>query len=77
MLLSEKDFAIIQSAMDTEQEISFVRSMDSLRVMIRTMRVKSPWTVPVIVQVRTQQGPIATIKNCESVREARRYLSGN
>lgn len=62
----------LHNAICDGQEISFDRRMGDASIAARTINVKPPWLVKMILQVRRECGNVVATQNFVSVEEMRR-----
>ena len=75
LLLSSKDFNIIQSAFDHCKEYVIpTRTMDGYSISVSVLEAPTVWGQPMLIQVKQSKPNVDEIKNCRSVEELRRYL---
>lgn len=69
-LFSVDDFRALNEAMRRNDEITIIRTLRDITIKASTFRVKPPWDVDMIIQVRLDQGNITYIENFKTVEEA-------
>ena len=74
-LISENDYKAIQNAVETHREMTLARVFGSYKLSVAVTTAPSVWGIPMLVQVREQNGSGYAVKNCASVAELRDYLS--
>ena len=74
-LISENDCKALQSAVEAHREMTLVRVFGSYKLSVAVTPAPSVWGIPMLVQVREQNGSGYAVKNCASVEEVRDYLS--
>jgi len=73
-LLSANDFDALGNAMRKQQELSMWRSLGNVIVRARTIPVKSPWPVSMILQIQMERGNIAWTQNFSNVMDAKHQM---
>jgi len=73
-LLSTNDFDALSNAMRKHEEISMWRSLKDVIVRARTIRVGSPWSVDMILQIQMERGNIAWTQNFMNARDAKESM---
>ena len=74
-LISENDYKAIQNAVEAHREMTLVRILGDYKIAVEVTTAPSVWGIPMLVQVREQNGSGYAVKNCASVAELRDYLS--
>ena len=74
-LISENDYKAIQNALESLSEYTIVRILGDYKITVEVTTAPSVWGIPMLVQVREQNGSNYAVKNCASVAELRDYLS--
>ena len=74
-LISENDYKAIQNALQSLSEYTLVRVLGSYKLSVEVTPAPPVWGIPMLVQVREQNGSNYAVKNCASVAELRDYLS--
>lgn len=74
-LISENDYKALQNAVEAHREMTLVRVLGSYKLTVAVTPAPSVWGIPMLVQVREQNGSNYAVKNCASVAEVRDYLS--
>lgn len=74
-LISENDYKALQSAVEAHREMALARVLGSYKLSVAVTTAPSVWGIPMLVQVREQNGSNYAAKNCASVAELRDYLS--
>ena len=75
-LISENDYKALQNAVEAHREMTLVRVvLGSYKLSVAVTPAPSVWGIPMLVQVREQNGSNYAVKNCASVAELRDYLS--
>ena len=74
-LISENDYKAIQNALESLSEYTLVRILGDYKIAVEVTTAPSVWGIPMLVQVREQNGSNYAAKNCASVAELRDYLS--
>ena len=74
-LISENDHKALQNAVEAHREMTLVRVLGSYKLSVEVTTAPNVWGIPMIVQVREQNGSGYAVKNCASVAELRDYLS--
>ena len=74
-LISENDYKAIQNAVEAHREMTLVRVLGSYKLAVAVTPATSVWGIPMLVQVREQNGSNYAVKNCASVEEVRGYMS--
>lgn len=73
-LLSANDFDALSNAMRKNEEVSMWRSLKDVIVRARTIRVGSPWSVDMILQIQMERGNIAWTQNFMNARDAKESM---
>ena len=73
-LISENDYKALQNALQSLSEYTLVRVLGSYKLTVAVTPAPNVWGIPMIVQVREQNGSNYAVKNCASVAELRDYL---
>lgn len=71
-LLSANDFDHLKNAMLRHEEIVLERKLNGEKITARTFRVKPPWQVDMIVQIRKERGNVISIQNFADIEDARK-----
>ena len=74
-LISENDYKALQNAVEAHREMALVRVLGSYKLSVAVTPAPSVWGIPMLVQMREQNGSGYAVKNCASVEEVRDYLS--
>ena len=74
-LISENDYKALQNAVEAHREMTLVRVLGSYKLSVEVTTAPSVWGIPMLVQVREQNGSNYAVKNCASVEEVRDYMS--
>ena len=74
-LISENDYKAIQNALEAKQELTLIRTLGDYKIAVEVTPAPPVWGIPMLVQVREQNGSNYAVKNCASVAELRDYLS--
>lgn len=74
-LISENDYKALQSAVEAHREMALVRVFGSYKLSVEVTPAPSVWGIPMLVQVREQNGSGYAVKNCASAAELRDYMS--
>ena len=74
-LISENDYKALQNAVEAHREMTLVRILGDYKIAVEVTTAPSVWGIPMLVQVREQNGSGYAVKNCASVAELRDYLS--
>ena len=74
-LISENDYKALQSAVEARREMTLARVLGNYKLSVAVTPAPSVWGIPMLVQVREQNGSNYAVKNCASVAELRDYLS--
>ena len=74
-LISENDYKAIQNAVEAHREMTLARVFGSYKLSVAVTTAPSVCGIPMLVQVREQNGSNYAVKNCASVAELRDYLS--
>lgn len=74
-LISENDYKALQSAVEAHREMALARVLGSYKLSVAVTTAPSVWGIPMLVQVREQNGSNYAAKNCASVAELRDYMS--
>ena len=74
-LISENDYKAIQNAVEAHREMTLVRILGDYKIAVEVTTAPKVWGIPMLVQVREQNGSGYAVKNCASVEEVRDYLS--
>ena len=74
-LISENDYKALQNAVEAHREMTLVRVLGSYKLTVAVTAAPSVWGIPMLVQVREQNGSGYAVKNCASAAEVRDYLS--
>ena len=74
-LISENDYKAIQNAVEAHREMALVRVLGSYKLSVEVTPAPPVWGIPMLVQVREQNGSGYAVKNCASVEEVRDYMS--
>lgn len=69
-LLSNNDLKALSQALRKRQEITIERTLGSRTVIAKTMPVRDPWDVLMIVQVKIIKPGYVQMKNFERAEEA-------
>lgn len=68
-LLDAKDRARLSTALRELRQVEIYKTLGSLSVTARTLPAGPAWTVAMLVQVRTAERGMETVRNFESVEE--------
>ena len=74
-LISENDYKAIQNAVEAHREMTLARVFGSYKLTVAVTPATPAWGIPMLVQMREQNGSNYAVKNCASVAELRDYLS--
>lgn len=74
-LISENDYKALQNAVEAHREMALARVLGSYKLTVAVTPATSVWGIPMLVQVREQNGSNYAVKNCASVAEVRDYMS--
>ena len=74
-LISENDYKAIQNAVEAHREMTLARVFGSYKLSVAVTTAPSVWGIPMLVQMREQNGSGYAVKNCASVEEVRDYMS--
>ena len=74
-LISENDYKALQNAVEAHREMALVRVLGSYKLSVAVTPAPSVWGIPMLVQMREQNGSGYAVKNCASVEEVRDYMS--
>ena len=74
-LISENDYKAIQNAVEAHREMTLARVLGSYKLSVAVTTAPSVWGIPMLVQVREQNGSGYAVKNCTSAAELRDYMS--
>lgn len=74
-LISENDYKALQNAVEAHREMTLVRVFGSYKLSVEVTPAPSVWGIPMLVQMREQNGSGYAVKNCASVAELRDYMS--
>ena len=73
-LISENDYKALQNAVEAHREMTLVRVLGSYKLSVAVTPAPSVLGIPMIVQVKEQNGSGYAVKNCASVEELRDYM---
>ena len=74
-LISENDYKALQNAVEAHREMALVRVLGRYKLSVAVTPAPSVWGIPMLVQMREQNGSGYAVKNCASVEEVRDYMS--
>ena len=74
-LISENDYKAIQNALESLSEYTLVRILGDYKIAVEVTTAPNVWGIPMLIQVREQNGSNYAVKNCASAAEVRDYLS--
>ena len=75
-LFSANDFRSLKEAMRNHEEISLTRTKRDVTITASTCRVRPPWDVDMVIQIRLEQGNVTYLQTFKTVEDAKRSIHG-
>ena len=73
-LLSANDFRSLKEATRNHEEISLTRTKRDVTITASTCRVRPPWDVDMVIQIRLEQGNVTYLQNFKTVDAAKQRI---
>ena len=73
-LFSANDFRSLKEAMRNHEEISLTRTKRGVTGTASTCRVRPPWDVDMVIQIRLEKGNVTYLQNFKTVEAAKQSV---